>query len=137
MRSCCSVTAAWPDCCLENCCTRASPLASSSSSPPTSALQDMIRHKTTRHNTMQQVNQVNRPVTSPLVIAEGVTSSEGGGSDVLHFPALQPQTGAASGDDEATDPRSEYCGPSVSAALSVMLNRSTGVPCDHHKQLPV
>lgn len=65
---------------------------------------------------------MNRPVTSLLVvvIAEGVASSEGGGSDVLHVPALQPQTGAASGDDGATDPRSEYYGPSVSGALGVM-----------------
>lgn len=67
-----------------------------------------------RHATIRQVKQVSTQVTSLVVVAEGVASSEGGGPDVLHIPALQPQTGAASGDDGATDPRSEYCGPSVS-----------------------
>lgn len=37
MRSCCSGTAAWPDCFLEICCTRTSPHASSPSSPLMSA----------------------------------------------------------------------------------------------------
>lgn len=45
MRSSCSGTAAWPDCCLETCCTRTSPLAFSPSSPPMSA----------PHHTIQQI----------------------------------------------------------------------------------
>lgn len=61
-------------------------------------------------------------VTSCLVVvaAEGVAGSEGGSSDVLHVPALQPQTGAASGDDGATDPRSEYRSPSECLSLKTM-----------------
>lgn len=83
---------------------------------------------TTRHDTTRQdVSKAGeQSVTSfsVLVVAEGVASSEGGGSDILHIPALQPQTGTATGDDGATDPRSEYCGPPVSGALCVMSRTS-------------
>lgn len=59
-------------------------------------------------------------IISPLVVVvEGVTCSEGSGSDVLHIPALQPQTGATSGDDGATDPRSESCSSSVSSECNI------------------
>lgn len=41
---------------------------------------------------------------------EGAACAEGGSTDILHLPALQPQTRAAPGDDGATDPRSEqFC----------------------------
>lgn len=48
-----------------------------------------------------------RNLTSPLLLPsiEGAASSEGSRSDLLYFPALQPQTGAALGDDGAADPR--------------------------------
>ncbi|KAF3703294.1 Serine/threonine-protein phosphatase 4 regulatory subunit 4 [Channa argus] len=41
--------------------------------------------------------------------AESVAGSEGGSSDTLHISPLQPETGAASGDDGATDPRYKLC----------------------------
>lgn len=76
---------------------------------------------TTRSDTIQQVNQLNRQVNSPLMVmvAEGVAGAEGGGSDFLHIAPLQPQTGAASGNDGATDPRSEHPSPVVSGALNM------------------
>lgn len=41
---------------------------------------------------------------------EGVTCTKGGSTHILHIPALQPQTRAASADDGATDPRFEqFC----------------------------
>ncbi|TKS65102.1 Serine/threonine-protein phosphatase 4 regulatory subunit 4 [Collichthys lucidus] len=66
----------------ENCCTRISPLASSSSSPPMSG-------KYTQHQISHQVDQVSTHIISPLVVVESVAGSKGGGSDVLHIPALQ------------------------------------------------
>lgn len=63
---------------------------------------------TPRH-TAPQEDQVNSQVTFALVsvIAEGVAGPEGSGSNVLHISPLQPQTGAASGDDGSINPRSE------------------------------
>lgn len=59
-------------------------------------------------------------IIAPLVVVvESFAGSKGGGSDVLHIPALQPQTGATSGDDGATDPRSESCGSSVSSECNI------------------
>lgn len=73
------------------------------------------QYDTSGHETIQQVNQLSMQVTPTLAVvaAEGVAGSEGGSSDVLHIPALQPQTGAASGNDGETDPRSEHCGLST------------------------
>lgn len=47
-----------------------------------------------------------KQLTSPLVLVatEGVASSEGSSSDLLHILTLQPQTGATSGHDGTTAP---------------------------------
>lgn len=52
MRSCCNITVAWPDSCLEKCCTSTSPLASSPYSPLTSA-----PHNTQLHTTGKEGKQ--------------------------------------------------------------------------------
>lgn len=72
---------------------------------------------------------MNRQVTHPPVVvaAEGVARSEGGSSDVLHVPAVQPQTGAAPGDDGAADPRSDR----RSAASSSWLRHKAALVLHH------
>lgn len=68
---------------------------------------------TTNVSTVTCLTMSQHPASRPghsntaVFVAESVACAEGGSSDILHIPALQPQTGAASGDDGATDTRSE------------------------------
>lgn len=83
------------------------------------------------------------------VVAEGVARAEGGCSDLLHIPPLQSQTGAASGDDGATDPRSELHSADASGAqvllevirglhvgLSVILRSGSGAELLEPPEVP-